>query len=257
MVRIVFSDFDNTMMNYYSDKNYFDNYQISVLKKVCNSGIKFCIVTGRSVSFFEQFPNLLEVIDYIIGSNGACVYDVKNKKFIFQQVIDNEILNQLLDYSIKNNHSFLLNCLDKRYQYGEWNRVKGEKYIKDGEYNCEQIVVSFDEKYKEDIIMFLEYLSHIIVSNVTNWGNKYSIDINDDKVSKGNSVKWLCKKLNIDKKDSIAFGDGENDISMFQVVGKSVSMENASDSIKKLTDDVALNYKQYGIYKYIENNILK
>ena len=30
--------------------------------------------------------------------------------------------------------------------------------------------------------MFLEYLSHIIVSNVTNWGNKYSIDINDDNI---------------------------------------------------------------------------
>ena len=87
MVKIIFSDFDNTLLYYYSDKNYFDNYQISVLRKLNSNGIKFCIVTGRSVTFFYRFPNLLEVVDYIIGSNGACIYDVKNKKYIYQRII--------------------------------------------------------------------------------------------------------------------------------------------------------------------------
>ena len=70
MVKMIFSDFDNTMLDYYSINNYFDDYKIGILKKLQNKGIKFCIVTGRSVSFFYQFSNLLEVVDYIIGSNG-------------------------------------------------------------------------------------------------------------------------------------------------------------------------------------------
>ena len=64
MVKVIFSDFDNTLMDYYSDKNYFDDYQIEVLRKVKEKGIKFCVVTGRCMTFFNQFPKLLEVVDY-------------------------------------------------------------------------------------------------------------------------------------------------------------------------------------------------
>ena len=97
MIKMIFSDFDETMLDYYSVDNYFDKYKISVLKKVQEKGIKFCIVTGRSVPFFKQFPNLLEVVDYIIGSNGACIYDVKNNKFISHTVIDGNRLNHTVD----------------------------------------------------------------------------------------------------------------------------------------------------------------
>ena len=119
------------------------------------------------------------------------------------------------------------------------------------------ICLSFDKLYQEEIVNFIKSLNQVVINNVTDWGEKISIDINDKKVSKGNSVKWLCNKLKIDLKDTIGFGDGKNDVSMFEVVGWSVSMGNASDEIKKLTNDVALNCNKYGLYNYIENNILK
>ena len=34
MIKIIFSDFDNTMLDYYSKDNYFDEYKISTLKKL-------------------------------------------------------------------------------------------------------------------------------------------------------------------------------------------------------------------------------
>ena len=37
------------------------------------------------------------------------------------------------------------------------------------------------------------------------------------------------KELNIDKDDTVGFGDGVNDISMFEVVGCSVAVDNAND----------------------------
>ena len=83
MVKIIFSDFDETMLNYYSAKNYFDDYQIDVLKRVKEAGIKFCIVTGRAVDFFDQFPSILSYVDYILASNGACIYDVANDNIIY------------------------------------------------------------------------------------------------------------------------------------------------------------------------------
>jgi hydroxymethylpyrimidine pyrophosphatase-like HAD family hydrolase len=34
MVKMIFSDFDETLLNYHSDKNYFDNNQVEILRKL-------------------------------------------------------------------------------------------------------------------------------------------------------------------------------------------------------------------------------
>jgi 3-deoxy-D-manno-octulosonate 8-phosphate phosphatase KdsC-like HAD superfamily phosphatase len=37
--------------------------------------------------------------------------------------------------------------------------------------------------------------------------------------SKGQAVEWLLNHLSVDPADCVAFGDGENDIEMLQLVG--------------------------------------
>lgn len=257
-MKMIFSDFDNTMLDYYSDNNYFDDYKISILKKLQNKGIKFCIVTGRSVSFFYQFSNLLEVVDYIIGSNGACIYDVKNKQFIYQEVISEKDFNSVVDWAYNNNHSFLLNCLDKRYIFGDWGRVSNcELYSNNNNYSCEQIILSVNNDIVREIFSYFDNYKNIRVNNISYWDEFCTIDINSTNVSKGSSIKWLCNKLSIDLDDIMAFGDGDNDISMFEVVGKAVAVGNAVEKLKVIANDVALSCSCDGIYKYIEDNILK
>lgn len=256
MVKIIFSDFDYTMLDYYSENNYFDEYKISILNKLKDKGIKFCIVTGRSVSFFEQFPNLFGVIDYIMGSNGSCVYDVKNKEYIYCDSIKDEDLDEVISYLIDNNYAFLLNCKDKKYKYGNWGSLGCLEYEKKVKYICEQIVFRVKKSDFERVFKRLENIGKIKINNMHNWGDDYwTIDVNNSGVSKGNAIKWLCDYLDID--DTMAFGDGDNDMSMFEVVNKGVAVGNAVDKLKIMSKSVALDCKDNGIYKYIEENILK
>ena len=257
MIKVIFSDFDNTLLNYYSDKNYFDDYQIGVLNKLKEKNIKFCIVTGRSVTFFNRFPKLMGVIDYILGSNGACIYDVKNDTYIYQRSIGDNELNKIIEYSLEHNYSFILNCLEKRYKYGVWDRIDGLNFEKNMQYKCDQMVLSFDKKDSDEVANYIQFLNNIIVNNATDWGDEYSLDINVKGVSKGSAIVWLCNKLGIEKEETLGFGDGANDVSMFNQVGKSVSVGNASDGVKSQADDVSLECSDYGVYKYIEENILK
>ena len=103
----------------------------------------------------------------------------------------------------------------------------------------------------------MEYYNTICVNNAGFWRENCSFDINDKSVSKGKSIEWLCDYLKIDKDDSIGFGDGVNDVSLFDAVGKSIVMENASDNVKNQADDTTLSCYENGVFKYIENNILK
>jgi hydroxymethylpyrimidine pyrophosphatase-like HAD family hydrolase len=89
------------------------------------------------------------------------------------------------------------------------------------------------------------------------WTDYWTVDINKTNVSKGNSVFWLCNHLGISVNDALVFGDGDNDKSMFEVVNKGIAVGNAIDKLKVLSKDVALDCKDNGIYKYIEDNILR
>ena len=114
--------------------------------------------------------------------------------------------------------------------------------------------------YKEKLDSCCKYLSNledVCVNNVTFWNQKVSMDINNVAVSKGNSIVWLCQYLGIDLNDTIGFGNGENDLSMFEVVGKSVAVANASDKIRQISDDISLNCENSGVFHYLEDNILK
>lgn len=257
MAKIVFSDFDNTMLRYYSDKNYFDSYQLNILKRLHENGIMFVIVTGRCVSFFEQFPLLLEFVDFILASNGACIYDVREGKFIYQKLLDQHSLCKIIHYAIDNQYKFILNCLDRRYICEDCSSI--DDVFKDKELfdNCEQIVLFTNRINYDSCYHYLSSLENVLVNNVCAWNSFYTIDVNAIGVSKGNSIVKLCHFLNIDIKDTIGFGDGENDISMFQVVGFSVAVKNASIKIQNTANDIALECENNGVFKYLEDKILK
>ena len=50
----------------------------------------------------------------------------------------------------------------------------------------------------------------------------------------------------------MAFGDNENDIEMFHLVGTSVAMGNADDEVKKHASTVTLTVDEDGIADFFE-----
>lgn len=68
------------------------------------------------------------------------------------------------------------------------------------------------------------------------------------KFNKGKAVKRVCEYLQIPIEDSIAFGDSINDKEMMETAGYSVCMENGSDILKKLADEVCPCVEQEGLY---------
>lgn len=247
MVKIIFSDFDETMLNYHSDKNYFDEYQIDVLKKLHDYDIKFCIVTGRNNDFFYQFSNIIPYIDFIISSNGACIFDLKKNNFIYQKFIDDDNVTKLFNYVQSRGIDLFYNSLGKQFYNESFDKI----------INCEQVILSFHKNSLEDVCDDISSNSNIVCNNICRHDDRYTIDINDLSVSKGKAVKYLCDYLEIDVKDTICFGDSDNDASMFEVVGKSVSVANGTDKIKSLANNIILSSEENGIFKYIDDYILK
>lgn len=65
---------------------------------------------------------------------------------------------------------------------------------------------------------------------------------------KGKAIERVCNYLNIPLCDSFAIGDSMNDKEMLEAAGISICMQNGSENLKKLADDICPSVQENGIY---------
>ncbi len=83
------------------------------------------------------------------------------------------------------------------------------------------------------------------------------IEITPIDISKGKTILKLAKQLGIDQKEIMVFGDGENDLPMFEVAGCAVAMGNAMDTVKEKAQLITTDNDHDGIAEIIEKYVLK
>lgn len=75
--------------------------------------------------------------------------------------------------------------------------------------------------------------------------------------SKEAGIRALIRHYGIAQDETMAFGDGGNDIEMLSYAGIGVAMGNASDEVKAAADFVTASVDEDGIYRAVsELNIL-
>ncbi|MEN8097437.1 MAG: Cof-type HAD-IIB family hydrolase [Chloroflexota bacterium] len=83
------------------------------------------------------------------------------------------------------------------------------------------------------------------------------VNIVANGVSKGDSLSYVAAKLGIDREQTMAVGDSENDISMISWAGIGVAMGDAREKTKASADWIAPAFQQHGVAKAIEKFILE
>ena len=71
-------------------------------------------------------------------------------------------------------------------------------------------------------------------------------------VNKAAGLEVICQRYGIEAADTIAFGDGLNDIDMLRWAGQAVAMSNAPAEVRAVADVVAPNHHDDGVAAVIE-----
>lgn len=246
-IKIAFFDLDGTLTN---SKKIISKKNSNALKYLKEKNIKIVICTGRWDSYVIDYNKDLDIIDYIICNNGAEIYDLNNKKLISGDTLSTDEINIINKYCINNN-------LDITYN-GLLNRYKNNDTIDNDIFQGVIICTKKDEvekliDFSKKIDTKITYISSSYYK--TKSANSYTTNINLNKTSKGNGIKKLLKYLNIDKKNSICFGDNKNDYDMFLNCGIKVCMENGLKELKDISDYITLTNDNDGIAYFISNYI--
>lgn len=102
-----------------------------------------------------------------------------------------------------------------------------------------------------DEVQEREVMKQLPRSIATRWHAGF-IDILPSQGGKGYGVEVLLNHLHIPPQHALAFGDGENDISMFEKVGFSIAMGNATKACRDAADYVTKSVDDHGIRYALE-----
>lgn len=267
MIKLLAVDMDGTCLN---SKGVMAPETLQALKKAAQSGVIVVPTTGRNINCLPVPLKNQSFYRYIISSNGALVADIENDEEIFKSYIDSKtgvaILKKLRAYLI-----FIAAHIDRDYYVQGKAVYKGVKhFLKDdadklitvrsmiktirhsGRHVEEFQLFYFGERYRKIIAKAIAPYPDVCVAHSKNYAEIYN-----KNGSKGTALQALAKHLGIDMKDVACIGDEENDISMFKVAGMPLSMGNAIDKIKALTENVLPTNDENGVAYAIENYILK
>lgn len=250
--RIIFIDIDGTLQN---QEKVITPETKEILSKLEKQGVYVVLCTGRSLGYTLNKARECNIGFYIVSSNGAEVYDIKNKRHIFEKTIDNDVLKKLWQVSQDKNIEFLLNGDDpSQINIMIENDTLIDEAIKNKKiFQC--IMLGSEMGSIKEAENLIKQIPSIEIKNRSKClidpnfpiPDTFYYDISDVDTSKGMGVKQLCDYLKINLDDAIAIGDSYNDVSMFEVVGLSVAMGNFPEEVKKSADVVTTDVNNNGI----------
>ena len=263
MIKAIFIDIDGTLRD--SNRN-LSSRKINAVKKVTDKGILVILCSGRPRKYTEQISRECFASKYIITSSGGMIYDYEENKVLYVNEMNKEALIKLYEIANPEDVRFIMNVGEGRVV----NKVKHadqeiqlDEDIKDFVYNNPVVQCTIADSNYDKIKKLIPKIDKVKNVEIKNRHKSLLDDkFKDDKTvfcdiantnsNKGNAVKKLLEILNISKEDTIAIGDDNNDLSMFEQVGYRVAVDNAIDIVKEKADEITLTNDEDGVAVYLE-----
>ncbi|MDD5829254.1 MAG: Cof-type HAD-IIB family hydrolase [Lachnospira sp.] len=271
-VRLIALDLDGTTLD--SSKQVSEKNRNAIINAVKN-GVHVCIASGRAFDTLPSVVTEIPGIEYAITSNGAAVYEIRDKKCLRSYKLTAESVKTILELTKDMPVTYEAFIEGRAYAGSEYihNPVKfgatkeAIHYIQTtrtlidditgfirqhvNELDSMDIIVK-DADMKEKVCdaIYKETQDVYITSSV-----KQLVEISYKDAGKKSGVKFLADRLGVSKEEIAAFGDAEKDKDMIEYAGYGIAVANASISLKEKADYITLSNDEDGI-AYAFANIL-
>lgn len=262
MKKIVFIDVDGTLLK--DDHSLLESTMEACQRARKNGHILF-LCTGRSKA--ELYDNILEIgFDGLVCAGGGYVEIEGNT--LFHKKVSPEAVQHLVSYFDEKGIDFYLesngglfaskNCMQHLF--------KVTKITSKEQHPFTNVLIENEDLHREDInkVCFLEATVpfeevikefeedfEVLQCTIPQFG-KNSGELAVKGVNKSRAIEEVLNALQIDKKDTIAIGDGMNDYDMLAYCEIGIAMGNAKDDLKAIADYVTSDIEEDGFYKAFE-----
>ncbi|MDO8316726.1 MAG: Cof-type HAD-IIB family hydrolase [Flavobacterium sp.] len=256
-------DMDDTLL---TDDHTISNENKVMLAKARELGVHIVLASGRPTPAMIAYAKELQLDNsYMISYNGAVITDLKEDKVIFEQTLTQEQIHELYDYSLKSKTHIITYIDGKIVSETDSEYIEIEKNITGLAHNK---VVSFKDEVQSSAVkcILLEeptYLKevekdlkaampHLSVS----MSKPFFLEVAQNGIDKGASIKFLAEKLGIHQSEIIAVGNAGNDLTMIEYAGLGVWVDNVDPELRDKGDFIVASNNDHGVAEVVRRFIL-
>ena len=251
--KVIFFDIDDTL----SRNGIIDTHNQATLEALAKTDIKLVISTGRSKAILPaDILALLEadVLDAIICMNGQYSFD--NKGLISHYPLSVEQADKIVQLCQTSQliHKFdsatHIAWSDENERLRDFNAKTPNSIVDPLYYQSNpvyQCSVFFNNQF--DKMQDIDFAQDDL--KLVHW-HHIGADILPANASKARGIKDVCRYYGVDATECMAFGDGMNDLEMFDLVGYAVAMGDAQPALIERADFVTGTIEERGIQSVLE-----
>lgn len=267
------ADMDGTLLN---DANEITPDNIQAIRNAVSKGLIFSICTGRPMQGVERYQKQLGINGPVITYNGAMILDSATGKVLYRQELEPSDARLILDAGIKydttmciwsDNKLYGNKLNDRIFEYSQATRV-ASLLMPDTDQLLAQGITKI--LWYDDVERISEMEKELrqaapsqnkiqnTFQNVTFCTSKpFYLEFFNSKVSKAAAIDRIGELYGFSPEQTIAIGDGFNDLSMIRHAALGVAMANAPDGVKKYADYITRHTNnENGISEVLDKYIL-
>ncbi len=250
MIKAAFFDIDGTLLSFKTHR--VSEGTVRAFSTLHNHGVRTFISSGRPMILIPEMP---VSFDAYITMNGGLVFTAENE-VLLSNPIPREDSERWLDFAKEHQLCTMVFTKDKM-MVAQVNPI-GLKIREQLEFQMPP-VVDIDEMRGREAYQLIAIMPPELDGEVgwrlehcrlPRWHPAFT-----DIVAQGNSkaagMEAICRHYGISQEETLAFGDGGNDIEMLQWAGTGVAMGNAADEVKAAADMVTEDVDNEGIERAI------
>lgn len=252
-IKAAFFDIDGTLVSFRTH-SVPDSARDAIARLRAN-GVKVFIATGRLLRHTEVVRDI-EVDGYITVNGSYCL--TSSGEVIYEQAFPRELLYRVFD-------------LEQRYGFQTEYMTHENIYV---DSITEQVQASIemvdivpevaDPKHivaTQPVLQLCPYLSPELEREVmahlpecvgSRWNDSF-MDVNLRGIDKATAAVKVMEYYGLSMDESMAFGDGGNDVSLIREVALGIAMGNACDELKSVADYITTSVDDDGISLALEN----
>lgn len=260
-------DMDGTVLN--SQKK-ISPRTIEALNTLAARGIFVAVSSGRNLAELTDYREELKAaMRYGILISGGMIYDFQNDAPIKVHAVDEPTILKLIDFGLETRAMIHLHTIrrsvarevdiqnmaafDMAIYQDMFNRLCDRcddcrEYVR--AHPGEVIKVNLYHRDRASRDRNFERMSKFDLT--ISFTERNNLEASPRGITKASGLEELCKFLGIDIADTVAIGDGHNDVEILQAAGVGVAMGNARDDIKQLADFVTADNDHDGVAVAIE-----
>ncbi len=251
-------DLDDTLLR---NNLTISQYTVSVLQAFRREGVKIIPASGRALMSMKPFTDFLNCSDYIVACNGAEIYDGQTGRQIMQAAFSIETSRKIAEYASEKG------CYAQTYggeyfyyseqsvwaqRYAAASMLKGvfvgnlSAFIQEPR---NKLLLMADESKIAAMLPEAQKLFEGLAS--VTCSKPYFLEFNPPSATKGNALRFISESAQIPLSAFISFGDSLNDLSMLQITGWSVAMENGRNELKSICRSVCRSNEEDGVADFL------